>query len=220
MSVRGRLFDLDGTLVDSAPDLADAIGELMRQYDLAPHSLAAVRGMVGHGIEKLVERAFRAHGVVLSAGQLAERYERMMDIYGRHLTARTTLLPGALEALEDAKARGLGTAVVTNKPEGFSRTILAELGLAGFVDVVVGGDSGFARKPAPDMLLAACRMLGLDPLAVEMVGDSAADVASACAARIRSVVVRGGYTDRPAEELGADHVIGSLAELCGDVARA
>lgn len=213
MALKGVLFDLDGTLIDSAPDIADAVNRLMRLNRLPDHSLSAVRGMIGYGIETLVERAFRAHGVQLDPAGLNQQHRRMLEIYGDHLTVRTTVMPGAKSALEELRSCRLRTAVVTNKPEGFSRRILFAFGLMDGVDVVVGGDSGFRKKPAPDMLLGACRILGLAPEDVLMVGDNEADVVSCRAAGVRSVVVRGGYAQAPAEELGADRVIDSLREL-------
>lgn len=216
MALEGVLFDLDGTLIDSAPDIADAVNRLMRLNHLPDHSLSAVRGMIGHGIETLVARAFRAHGVELDHDGWNRQHRRMLDIYRDHLTIRTTLMPGARSALDEIRSSRLRTSVVTNKPEEFSRRILLEFGLMDRIDVIVGGDSGFRKKPAPDMLLAACRALGLAPADVLMVGDSRADVLSGRAAGVRSVVVRGGYAQGPAEELGADRVIDSLREL-GDV---
>ena len=216
MSRRGVLFDLDGTLIDSAPDLTDAINELLAASDRPPHPEDAVRRMIGHGIAKLVERAFAAHSVALDAPALEDRTQAMMAIYGSCLTRRTTLMPGARAALERIKARGLGTAVVTNKPGGFTETILRDLGLASFVDAGVGGDSGLPRKPAPDMLIAACDAIGRVPADVWMIGDSAADVEAARAASIRCLLVRGGYTDADVETLGADQVIASLDDLDPD----
>lgn len=219
MALKGVLFDLDGTLIDSAPDIAGAVNRLMRLNRLPDHSLAAVRGMIGYGIETLVERAFRAHGVQLDPAGLDRQQRRMLEIYGDHLTVRTTLMPGARSALEKLRSCRLRTAVVTNKPEGFSRRILFAFGLMDQVDVVVGGDSGFRKKPAPDMLLGACRALGLAPEDVLMVGDSRADVLSCRAAGVESVVVRGGYAQEPAEELGADRVIDTLHELGDSLAQ-
>jgi len=216
---RGRLhavfFDLDGTLVDSLPDLAASVNDLMAVYGLAPHPLPTVRGMIGNGIEKLVERAFAAHDIVLDDAELAERFERMMGIYGNHLTGLTTLAPGAGEALKAARRIGARTGVVTNKPEGFSRTIVTYFGLAADVDLVIGGDSGYPKKPGPEMLLAACALSACQPADAVMVGDSGADVAAARAAGMPSIVLRGGYTNLSAEELGADFIIDGFDALPG-----
>lgn len=207
------LFDLDGTLVDSAPDIAAAVNELLGRHGLPAHPLDTVRGMIGHGIEKLVERAFAAHGLALDGQKLAERYAEMMGIYGRHLTRLTALRDGALEAVRSARSIGLDTAVVTNKPEAFSRTILAHFRMLDDLDTIFGGDSGFARKPAPDMLLAACRTAGCRASEALLVGDSQADLAAARAAGMTCILVRGGYTHVAPELLGADLVVDDLRDF-------
>ncbi|MBZ9993947.1 phosphoglycolate phosphatase [Mesorhizobium sp. BH1-1-4] len=210
---RAVFFDLDGTLVDSAPDMAAAVNELMARYGLAPHSLEAVRGMIGHGVEKLIERAFAAHSHALGLEDQSASREQMNEIYGRHLTRLTTLRPGAGSALTAARKAGMRTGVVTNKPEGFSRIVLAHFGLSDELDVVIGGDAGHPKKPAPDMLLAACHACGCSSAQAVMVGDSLADVGAARAAGMRCIIVRGGYTELAAEALGADGVIDVLDQL-------
>ena len=169
--------------------------------------------MIGHGLEKLVERAFAAHGAVLDQKALGGRNAAMAGIYARHLTNLTSLRPGAHEALRAARRSGARIGVVTNKPEGFSRTILAHFDLLAGASEVIGGDSGYPKKPAPDMLLAACERLGATPAEAVLVGDGPADLASARAAGMACVLVRGGYSDRPVDELGADLVIDDLAAL-------
>lgn len=204
------LFDLDGTLIDSAPDITEAVNVLLRRHAFEPLTLEAVRAMIGHGIGKLVERAFAARGRSLEGAVLAERTDEMMAIYGDHLTVLTKEMPGAGGLLAAAKAAGARTAIVTNKPEGFTRRIVEALGWSGMVDGVVGGDTGPPRKPAPDMLLHACAQIGVPPQDTVMVGDSPADIDAARAAAIRSIAVRGGYTEVPADDLGADTVVDSL----------
>jgi phosphoglycolate phosphatase len=207
------LFDLDGTLVDSAPDIAAAVNELLASEGLATHSVPAVRGMIGHGLEKLVERAFAARGIVLDQEALRGRHAAMAGIYARHLTNLTTVRPGAREAVRAARRSGARSGVVTNKPEGFSRTILAHFDLLTAVHEVIGGDSGYPKKPAPDMLLAACERLGGRPGETILIGDSSADLSSARAAGMACVLVRGGYCDGSVDELGADLVIDELTAL-------
>ena len=213
LPLRAIFFDLDGTLVDSAPDMAAAVNELMAQYGLEPHSLEAVRGMIGHGVEKLIERAFALHSVSLGLRDREASRERMNEIYGRHLTRLTALRPGADSALTAARKAGMRTGVLTNKPEGFSRIVLAHFGLLNELDVVIGGDAGYLKKPAPDMLLAACQACDCSSAHAVMVGDSLADVGAARAAGMRSITVRGGYSELAAEALGADCVIDALDQL-------
>ena len=213
------LFDLDGTLIDSAPDIAAAANELLAEDRLGPLSVAQVRAMVGHGIAKLVERAYAACGEPLGLEALDARHARMMEIYALHLTNLTTLMPGAAQALAASHGAGVKIAVITNKPEAFSRAILAHFGLAPFIDLVVGGDTGPARKPAPDMLLHAVAVFGVGPAGALMIGDGPADIDAARAANVPSVAVSGGYTAVPAEALGADLHIETLAHLNIAVAR-
>ena len=207
------LFDLDGTLIDSAPDIAAAVNELLSTDGLPSQSVDAVRGMIGNGVRKLVERAYGRSGKPVEGALLDETTERMMGIYGKHLTRHTTLFPGAKEVVLTYHTTGVKIGVVTNKPEAFTHEILAHFGLDACVDVVVGGDTGPARKPAPDMLEHALNEVGLTASCGLMVGDSPADIGAAKAARMASVAVRGGYTNVPADELGADLVISNLMEL-------
>jgi phosphoglycolate phosphatase len=211
------LFDLDGTLIDSAPDIAAAVNELLGQDGLAPLSLGAVRSMIGNGIKKLVERAYAASSKPVEGAALDAANDRMMEVYGRHLTKETTLMPGAAEIVAAYHREGVKIGVVTNKPEAFTHDILKHFGLDVQVAVVVGGDTGPARKPAPDMLEHALSTVALSASQALMVGDSPADIDAAKAALMANIAVRGGYTNVPADELGADLVISSLMELPGAI---
>lgn len=207
------LFDLDGTLIDSAPDIAAAANALIAEHGRTPLSVPAVRDMIGDGIRKLVERAFTASGAPIEGEELDRAFHRMMDIYGDHLTILTRPNSGALEMVQAyAKAR-VKIGVVTNKPQPFTERILAHYGFAPFVNTAVGGEAGFAKKPAPDMLLEACRRLGVAPKQTLMVGDSIADVASARAAGIAVLLVEDGYSREPLAALGADGVMKSFAAM-------
>ncbi|APH74761.1 phosphoglycolate phosphatase [Aquibium oceanicum] len=207
------LFDLDGTLVDSAPDIAAATNELMAQHGLPAHLLADVRAMIGNGVAKLVERAFAARGRPLEGGALDDAVAEMMPIYGRHLTRLTTVLPGARESLAALSAAGLKLAVVSNKPMPFTRAVVDHYGFSPFLAAVQGAEPGIAKKPAPDMLFAALARMDVAAGQALMVGDSAADARSARAAGIAVALVRGGYTPEAPDALGADHVLVSLQDL-------
>jgi phosphoglycolate phosphatase len=210
---RAVLFDLDGTLIDSVPDITEAVAELMGSEGLAAHDEAAVRRMVGHGVEKLVERAFAAHGRALEPGGLVAMTARMMTIYPRHLVAKTRLMPGVEQALD--RLAGMALAVVTNKPEGPTRSILQHFALLDRFALVLGdrGPGRLIKKPAPDMLLYAATALGSSAADTVMVGDSGADILAARAARMRSVAVRGGYHAEPLETYAPDLVIDTLEQL-------
>lgn len=207
------LFDLDGTLIDSVPDITEAVAELMATEGLPRHPEEAVRAMVGHGLEKLVERAFAAHQQPREGEALHAMIRRMRGIYPNHLVGKTRLMPGAAAVLEDL--RGTPLAVVTNKPEEPTKTILKHFGLEDRFRLILGdrGPGALPKKPAPEMLLFAAEALGVAPGAAVMVGDSGADVESGRAAGMRVVAVRGGYNHAPLESYGPDVVIDSLHGL-------
>jgi phosphoglycolate phosphatase len=212
---RAILFDLDGTLIDSAPDIRAAVNELIARHELGPLTLDQVKSMIGNGVQKLVERAFAATAGPLAPDELQREYMAMVDIYANHLTKLTTLTPGAREALGALNGEGVLLALVTNKPQRFIETILDHFRLSRLFGAVIGGDAGVAKKPAPDMLLAAAEQLGIEPWDAVMVGDSASDVEAARAAGVLAIIVRGGYSSVPIEGLGADAVVESLAGLAG-----
>ncbi|MHB1110229.1 MAG: HAD-IA family hydrolase [Devosia sp.] len=215
---RAALFDLDGTLIDSVPDITLAIAELMQTENLEPLNEDAVRRMVGHGIRMLVQRAFAGHGIALDDAELTVKTETMMHIYPRHLIGRTTLMQGGREALAFFSAAGSKLAVVTNKPQGATETILRHFGLSDRFALVLGdtgpaSNGGLARKPEPDMLIFALQRLGIHPEDAIMVGDSGADIQAAAAAGVFSVAVRRGYSTEPLESFRPDLVLDSLTDL-------
>jgi len=211
---RAVLFDLDGTLIDSAPDIAAAVNELLARSGRGPLTVAAVTSMIGNGVEKLVERALNATGEPLTPEALEREQTAMLDIYGKHLTGLTTLLPGVPAALDALRRDGIRLGLATNKQQRFIETIFEHFGLSSLFDAVIGGGPGIVKKPAPDMLIAAMKQLGVTSADTVMVGDSTSDVEAARAAGARSVIVRGGgYTSVPAEQLGADIVIADMTGL-------
>jgi len=207
------LFDLDGTLVDSAPDIAAACNELLATRALPSLTVPQVTLMIGNGVEKLVERAFAAAGAPLSGAALLQANKDMAPIYLRHVTEHTTLMPGVREVLAVLHVRGVKLGVVTNKPQAATREILLHFGLLEMFKAVVGGDAVVAKKPAPDGIFLALEKCGIDPADALLVGDSHADVGAARAAGIPVVLVRGGYTQTPADELGADLVLDRIDAL-------
>jgi phosphoglycolate phosphatase len=207
------LFDLDGTLVDSAPDITAAVNELLAASHLPPLSVPQVTKMIGGGVRKLVERAFAASAVSPTAAALEQAHRDMRPIYLRHLTGLTRLLPGAREAVVHFSGAGIPMAVTTNKPQVAARTILLHFGLFERLGALVGGDAVTNPKPAPDMLFFALEKLGVEPRDALMVGDSISDVKAARAAGMPVALIRGGYTETPVEELGADLVCDTLLGL-------
>ncbi len=207
------LFDLDGTLVDSAPDIHAALNETLASYGEPPFTLEAVTRMVGRGVPVLIERAWEGLGKSIEPAERDRVVARFLAIYEPRATELTTLTAGASEASRALVDAGTPIGVVTNKPEAATREILSHFGLSELMQVVVGGDAGPAKKPEPGLLLLACERLGLAVDQVVFVGDSENDVAAAKAAGMAVVVLRGGYTSIAADDLGADAVIDRLDGL-------
>lgn len=216
---RVALFDLDGTLVDSAPDLAAAVDTMLEQLGRRKAGLEQVRQWVGEGASVLVRRALAgkkdwhpatAKDEALFPDALAMFYHAYRNHNGQH--ART--YPGVDECLKQLAVHGCRLAVVTNKPEQFVGPLLDRLNLTRWFELSVGGDTLEVRKPDPQPLLHAMTRLGGTPGTTVMVGDSATDVNAAIAAGIPCVAVRYGYHFGPRiESLGAHAVVDSLAEL-------
>lgn len=209
------VWDLDGTLVESAPDLATALNTLLNEYDQLGHPIARVRPMIGGGVTKLIERGFRAAGAPLDQAACEALTPRFMEIYTACATQHTHLVPHAREVLLHFYHAGLRQALCTNKPLSVTRQILDALDISGFFASVVGGDSTPEKKPHPLPLQTCLDELGVKPVEALMIGDSGADVGAAKALGMTIVLVPDGYTGVPAESLGADHVSGNLADIPG-----
>jgi phosphoglycolate phosphatase len=207
------LFDLDGTLIDSAPDLCDAIAVLLAEHHRRPLSLAETRAMVGDGATELVRRAFAATGPALVPEAVAGAVARYLEIYAAHPVRPDCIYPGVVETLTALAAAGHRLGLCTNKPQPITRAVLEALDLARFFAVVLGAQVLPVRKPDPGPLLWVTERLGVAPAAALMVGDSRNDVLAATAAGMAVVVVSYGYTKIPAAELGAAAVIDHFAEL-------
>ena len=206
------VFDLDGTLVDSAPDLAAAINEVLQHDGLEPFGLAEVTGFVGHGVRRLVERAYAARAQPLSDADLTAKVAVFQSIYRDGIAVRTRLFDGAMAFVEALSERGIKIGLCTNKAEALTWALLDGLRIGGIFDAVVGGRSDIVAKPAADMLLETLRRLGCAPADAVMVGDSHSDVACARAAHVRVVGVTFGYTDVPMRDLRPDVMIDHFNE--------
>jgi phosphoglycolate phosphatase len=207
------VWDLDGTLVDSAPDLHSALNIVLEKRGFAGHSLASVRNMIGNGVPKLVERGFNATGERLEPTQLDELVALFVDEYRACATDQTRPYPHIVETLQSIQAMNIPMGVCTNKPEAFTRQILKGLNLAGYFDYIVGGDTTSTRKPDPQPLLACLAGLATEPLSGLMIGDSIHDVHAAHAAGVIVGVVPWGYRSTPVEDLGADFIIHDMTTL-------
>jgi phosphoglycolate phosphatase len=205
------LFDLDGTLVDSVPDLAAAVNTVLAEHGLKPLAESDIAGMVGDGVAKLVERALLARGGGnVALGPAVERY---VALYEANATTLTRPYPGVPEVLAEFGRAGVRMGVCTNKPEHATRAVLDGLGLARFFPVVLGGDSLEARKPDPAPLLAALGRLGAAAAESAMIGDHRNDLLAARAAGTSIIFARYGYGLATLGTLAPDAMIGSFAEL-------
>lgn len=197
-------FDLDGTLVDTAGDLTAAVNHALSLVERAPLPEAAVRPMIGLGAKHMLEQGLAATGGV-PEGAVERLYPELLHYYEAHIAVHSRVFPGLTEALDRLDALGVHTAVVTNKMERLARILLGELGLADRMAAIIGGDTLGVRKPSPEPILAMVERCGGGRAA--FVGDSIYDVMAARNAGVPSIVVSFGFLDRPAAELGADHVI-------------
>jgi phosphoglycolate phosphatase len=205
------LFDLDGTLVDTLPDLTSALNEALRERGYAPLSTAEVRPMIGDGMPMLLARGFAARG-----GEPAEAeamHAHFIEIYEAHATQNSRPYPGVAETLALLRGRGYRTAVATNKPQHPTGKVLNELGLGALFDGFAGGDRYAVRKPDPGHLLQLITELGGEPTRAAMIGDSENDAASAKAAGLPILLMRYGYARIDPEKLGADRVLDRFDEL-------
>lgn len=207
------LFDLDGTLIDSRADITLAINLTLAQMNLRPLQESDVADFVGNGVRPLIKRSLGC-----SAGRepedatIQEAIRLFRKEYGDHMLDQTRLLPGVKEGLDLLSWARF--AVVSNKPEDFSRRILDGLGIGDRFEIILGGDSIQKRKPDPESLLKAMDFCKCSPAETAMVGDSAVDIQAGKAAGIATCGVLGGF--RPKEELeaaGPDIIIRSLLEL-------
>jgi phosphoglycolate phosphatase len=212
------VFDLDGTLVDSAPDLCDALNRMLARRGRPPVEPAAIRAMIGDGARALVRRGLEGGGGVGDEAAFEAAVAEFLAHYDAHLADRSRPFPGVIEALTQLSAAGCRLGVCTNKAERFSRKLLDALGLGQFFAAVVGGDSLPARKPDPAHLVGALAQMGARPAEAVMVGDSANDVAAARGAGVPVVVVSFGYTRTPAAALGGDRLIDHFDELAAALA--
>ena len=211
------IWDLDGTLVDSAPDLATALSVLLRENERSALDTDTVRTMIGEGVAKLVERGFRATGSPAGVDDMKILVDRFMRIYEVRATDKTRLYNGALDALQSFQGAGIRQAICTNKPEAVSRQILDGLEIASFFDAVVGGDTTSRKKPDPLPLRDCLQALAANAVDSIMIGDSAVDVATARSVNMQVGIVTHGYAREPVEKLGANFLIDDLSTVFANV---
>jgi phosphoglycolate phosphatase len=213
------VFDLDGTLVDTAPDLIAVLNDLLADEGLPALSLYEARPMIGRGARALIERGFAAAGVALDQPTRNRLFEAFISAYRMRIAKESVPFPGAVAALDELKHGGARLAVCTNKPTGLSLMLLEALGLAARFAAIIGPDTAPAAKPDPRHLLSAIAQAGGSAGRSLMVGDSATDADAARAAGVPLILVSFGYTETPARELGPDILIDSFDDLTAACAR-
>jgi phosphoglycolate phosphatase len=209
------LIDVDGTLVDSVPDLAYCVDEMMRQLGRAPHGEQRVRDWVGNGVERLVRRALvGALDGEPDEADFQRAYPIFLKLYADNTSKRSVLYPGILEGIEMLKGAGYKLGCVTNKAAQFTEPLLKDLGIYDVFSIVISGDTLPKKKPDPAPLLHAAAFFGCQPEHALMVGDSVSDVKAARAAGFQIVCMSYGYNHgvdiRTAKP---DAVIDSLVEI-------
>lgn len=211
------VFDLDGTLVDTAPDLLSALNQVLLEEGLPAVAVEQVRHLMGHGAAALLAYGHMAAGREWNHQSQAHCVERLISIYRDSIAVDSRLFPGADAMLDDLERRNVRFAVCTNKPTYLARKLLDELGLAPRFSAIVGSELGQPRKPDPKhlrMTIEAAAHLGAR---VVMVGDSTNDIEAALGCGVPSIAVRFGYLDRPVEDLGADVIIDSFDQLASAI---
>jgi len=211
------VFDLDGTLVDTAPDLIDTLNIVFAREGLPPVDYARARNMIGGGARRMIESGLQFEGRPWSRGEVDRMFGDFIAHYSAHIADRSRPFPGLDGALDQLATRECRLAVCTNKLERLSRLLLDALGLTGRFAAICGQDTFAIQKPDPEILRRTIEAAGGVPELAVMVGDSGTDIATARAAGIPVVAVDFGYSDPPVAQLGPDRLIGHFNELAAAV---
>lgn len=212
------VFDLDGTLVDTAPDLLDSLNHSLGTAGVDAVAETELRRYVGLGGKVMIERAFAAKGLPLAPSHLAELLNVFLEHYTDNLPGRSLPYPGVDMALQRFSRAGYKFAVCTNKYEGLSVRLLADLGIDAWFGAICGQDTFPYRKPDPRHLTSTITAAGGDPARAVMIGDSETDIKTAKAAGIPVIAVDFGYTDRHVREFEPSRIISHFDELTLDMA--
>jgi phosphoglycolate phosphatase len=212
------VFDLDGTLVDTAPDLVGTLNAVLAREGYGAVAYEEARIMIGGGARHMLERALGRQGVAVAPAELDRLFADFISHYTVHIADHSLPFPGLTQTLDRLATQGARFAVCTNKLERLSVLLLEKLGLARRFAAICGQDTFAIAKPDPELLRRTIARAGGSAAAAVMVGDSLADVALARAARVPVVVVAFGYSDVPVAQLKADRLIGHFDELADAVA--
>ncbi|HYC74583.1 HAD-IA family hydrolase [Brevundimonas sp.] len=212
-------FDLDGTLVETAPDLIGTLNRLLAQHDLPAVPLEGARHLIGWGAIALLKRGFEAAGAEWDEAASPALLQAFLADYVAHIADESTAYPGAIEALDQLAARGAILCVATNKPTDLAVALFRAIGLEDRFASICGPQSVSARKPDAAHIREAVQQAGGDPARAIMVGDSITDLDAARATGVPCILTTFGYTDTPAAELGADALIDHFDALPAAVER-
>jgi len=206
-------FDLDGTLVDTAPDLIGALNHILVREKIPPLPLDSARNLIGAGARRLLERGLEAEGREVDAARMTELTGDFIAYYAEHIADESRPFEGLLNALDRLAGQGCRFAVCTNKLEGLSRLLLDRLGLTSRFAAICGADTFGVSKPDPTILRQTVARAGGDIATTIMVGDAGTDVGVARRAGVPVIGVSFGYTEVPIAELKPDRLIGHMREL-------
>lgn len=214
LPVKAVVIDLDGTLLDTAEDLADAAAAMLADLGKPTVALAEIKTYIGNGVSRLVKRALTRD---MNAEPPAEEFEQALELFQKHygewVSRKSRPFPGVVEGLQALHAAGYHLACITNKAERFTVPLLQDTGLFDFFELVLSGDTLPEKKPSPLPLLHACQTFGVEPEELLLIGDSLNDTQAARAAGCPVFCVPYGYNrGRPVAELDLDAVVPSLAE--------
>jgi phosphoglycolate phosphatase len=212
-SIRTVVFDLDGTLVDTAPDLIAALNFVLEREGMPPVPLQSARTMIGAGARKLIERGLELDGRVTSAEDITRLTSDFIDYYADHIADASRPFDGLESALDDLTGRGYRFAVCTNKLEWLSKRLLDQLGLSPRFSAICGADTFGVSKPDPAILRQTIAQAGGQVSSAIMVGDAGPDIGVARRAGIPVIGVEFGYTEIPIADLNPDLLIGHFRDL-------
>ncbi len=213
MSALTVVFDLDGTLVDTAPDLVDTLNVVFGREKLPPVPYAEARNMIGGGARRMIELGLQSEGRAVTTVELDRLFADFIAHYSAHIADRSRPFPGLEQALDRLAVKGCRFAVCTNKLEGLSRLLLDALKLTGRFEAICGQDTFGVQKPNPEILRRTILKAGGDVGHAIMVGDSANDIDTALAAGLPVIAVDFGYTEIPVTQLGPHRIISHFDEL-------
>ena len=213
MTIRAVIFDLDGTLVDSAPDLMLATNHVLSMFRRRPISMDEVRAFVGHGAKALIARGWAATGDPIDEKSLDYYHAEFLRYYEKNIAVNSVAFPGVIKLLERCAAEGIKMGVCTNKVEGLSVRLLQALDMVKYFGAIVGPDTINIAKPDPAPYLETLKRLGVAARNSILVGDSATDILTARAADVPIIAVSFGYTPRPVAEYRPDFIVSHFDEI-------